>query len=73
MSAQDSRQAGALSQYEAIEVTPAMIEAGVREFVSWFELPEHQEAMRELPERASIEALISSSFLSMASVSPLSR
>lgn len=31
MGAHDSRQAGVLSQVEAIEVTPAMIEAGVAE------------------------------------------
>ena len=65
-------QAGALSQGE-IEITPAMIDAGVREFERWFELPEHQEDLVGLPSRSSIAAMVSASFRSMMAFSPLSR
>ena len=56
-----------------LKITPAMIDAGVSQFVRWFELPEHQEAMVELPIRDSIARMVSSSFLAMEAAKPEER
>ncbi len=56
-----------------IEITPALIDAGVKSFEEWFDLSEHQEGLLELPSKASIAALASASFLAMMAVMPDSR
>jgi hypothetical protein len=64
----ETGQAGA--ETKEVQITPAMIEAGVAEFQRWFELPEHQEELAGMPPNASLTALARRMFCSMISKSP---
>ena len=56
-----------------IEVTSAMIEAGKKAFMEWFERGEHAQSLVELPSSDSVASLLIASFASMAAVMPASR
>ena len=63
----ESGQAGALSQ---LEITPAMIEAGVTVFRKWFDLPENVDCLASMPSDQAVLGLLSASFASMTAARP---
>ena len=68
----DKAQKIAVSSGGEVEVTPAMIEAGVCEFEKWFGDMALHGFFEEVPCRAMIEQYVVDSYASMSSVMPKS-